>query len=60
MNVYIRCSKCHHQQCMANVNSFSTNPCPKCGHDRFDMSTNRKPEWWVDSGEVNAALDRKP
>ena len=60
MNVWIRCSKCHHQQHMEGVKSFSTNPCPKCGHDRFDMRTNRKPDWWVDQDEARSALERKP
>lgn len=54
MNIWMRCGKCHHQQHMENVKSFNTNPCPKCGHDRIDMRTNKKPDWWIDSpGQEN-------
>lgn len=60
MNVYIRCSKCRHQQYMENLVSFNLNRCPKCGHEKFDMRTNRKPEWWVEQGDSCTALERKP
>ena len=54
MIVYIRCSKCHHQERHEGM-SFGCPQCPKCGSNTIDLYTNGKgdkPDWWVEPEPV--------
>lgn len=49
MIVYMRCSKCHHQEKAKPEALFGSSICPKCGYTGIDTYMNTKggqPDWW--------------
>lgn len=49
MILYMRCSKCHHQEKAKPEAILGSPVCPECGHTKTDMHMtpmNTPPDWW--------------